>query len=231
MNNPSPIIILISANAEWSSVKSHYAPEQLDQSPFGELFLENINGRKVIFLQGGWGKISAAASAEYAIQTWNPELVINLGTCGGFKGQIERGTILLPDRILSYDIIEQMGDQQEAIDFYTTRLDHSWLKQPYPLPVEKGVLVSGDRDIVPTDIPGLIQKYSSRAADWESASVAWVTAKIHHRRCLILREVSDLVSDEGGEAYGGLEFFEESSRRIMKRLCESLSGWLACAGL
>jgi adenosylhomocysteine nucleosidase len=203
----------------------------MEKNPYGEYFQEVINQRNVVFQHGGWGKISAAASTEMAVNRWNPEVIINIGTCGGFAGEIERGAILMPDRTLSYDIIEQMGDAQEAIEAYSTLLDHSWLKQPYPLPVQGGILVSGDRDIVPESIPDLILRYHSRAADWESASIAWVAAKKHQRRCLILRGVTDLVSPQGGEAYGGMDFFEQASQRIMDQLCGSLPGWLTCAGL
>jgi hypothetical protein len=42
--------------------------------------------------------------------------------------------------------------------------------------------------------------------------------------------VTDLVSPQGGEAYGGMDFFEQASRKIMDSLCGSLPGWLACAG-
>ena len=39
-----------------------------------------------------------------------PGCSFNLGTCGGFEGEIERGTLLLVERTLVYDIFEQMGD-------------------------------------------------------------------------------------------------------------------------
>lgn len=226
-----PVVVLVSANAEWGPVKDYYRPSRVEANPYGEYFQEIIHKQPVIFQHGGWGKIASAASTEMAVNRWNPEMIINIGTCGGFAGQIERGAILMPDRTLAYDIIEQMGDAQEAIEAYTTRLDNSWLKQPYPLPVQSGILVSADRDIVPESIPGLIAQYQARAGDWESASIAWVAAKKHNRRCLILRGVTDLVSPQGGEAYGGMDFFEQASRQIMDSLCASLSGWLACAGL
>ncbi|NLF50199.1 MAG: 5'-methylthioadenosine/S-adenosylhomocysteine nucleosidase [Leptolinea sp.] len=225
-----PIVVLISADAEWKAVKDQFSQSKIETYPMGEFFLTNINRQTMVFQHGGWGKIAAAASAVYAIETWNPELVINLGTCGGFAGRVERDVILMPDSTLTYDIIEQMSDPQESIDHYTTRLDHSWLKIPYPLPVQNGVMVSADRDILPRDIPALIKTYDARAADWESASIAWVTVKKYRRRCLILRGVSDLVSTEGGEAYSSVEFFEQASERIMRRLLESLPGWLSCAG-
>ena len=181
-------------------------------------------------MHGGWGKIAAAATTQYVIDHWNPELIINPGTCGGFVGSIQRGQILLPQKIVIYDIIEQMGNPQEAIDFYSTELNYDWLKHPYPLPVESGVLVSADRDILPGDISTLTQTYQARAADWESGSIAWVASKIHKRRCLILRGVSDLVSEQGGEAYENNYFFQKSAEKIMQRLCDSLPGWLVCAG-
>ncbi len=230
MVDRNSVVVLISANAEWGPVKEYFQPSHIETNPYGEYFLEEIYQRSIIFQYGGWGKIAAAASTEMAINRWNPEMIINIGTCGGFSGQIERGAILMPDRTLAYDIIEQMGNPQEAIDAYSTRLDHSWLKQPYPLPVQSGILVSADRDIVPETIPGLISQYQARAGDWESASIAWVAAGKHNRRCLILRGVTDLVSPQGGEAYGGMDFFKQASRKIMDSLCGSLPGWLACAG-
>jgi adenosylhomocysteine nucleosidase len=230
VDDRNPVVVLVSANAEWGPVKELRQPARMEENPYGEYFQEIINHQPVIFQHGGWGKIAAAASTEMVINRWDPDLIINLGTCGGFAGQIDRGAILMPDRTLSYDIIEQMGDTQEAIESYSTQLDHSWLNEPYPLAVQHGILVSGDRDIVPESIPVLISLYHSSAADWESASIAWVAAKKHNRRCLILRGVTDLVSPQGGEAYGGMDFFEQASRRMMDQLCGSLPGWLACAG-
>ncbi len=89
-----------------------------------------------------------------------------------------------------------MSDPAEAISHYSTELDLSWLHEPYPHPVQPGLLVSADRDIVTGDIPGLVEKYAAVAADWESGAIAWV-AKKNGVRCLILRGVTDLVSAVG----------------------------------
>jgi adenosylhomocysteine nucleosidase len=181
-------------------------------------------------MQGGWGKISAAASAQFSIDRWNPELIINPGTCGGFAGSIQRGQVLMPVKTIIYDIMEQMGNSQEAIDFYSTELNFDWLKHPFPLVVETGILVSADRDLIGGEMPALIQNYRARAVDWESGAIAWVTSKIHKRRCLILRGVSDLVSEQGGEAYENKYFFQKSAEKVMQGLCDSIPGWLVCAG-
>jgi len=80
-----------------------------------------------VFLHGGWGKIAAAASAQYAIDRWHPALLVNLGTCGGFAGRVEVGDVVLVERTVVYDIIERMGDPREAIADYATTLDLSWV--------------------------------------------------------------------------------------------------------
>jgi adenosylhomocysteine nucleosidase len=220
------VLILISANAEWRTMKTLFPQANFQVSPFGEWF-EAPAG---IFFHGGWGKISAAATAQYAIDHFQPDLLVNLGTCGGFEGRIESGTVILVEKTIVYDIIEQMTDPDEAIGAYATELDLSWLPPgPAPAGVQHGLLVSGDRDIVVEDIPMLIRRFGAVAADWESGAIAWVANK-NRVRCLILRGVSDLVGANGGEAYGNFALFQQRTDEIMKRLVSQLDHWIRAAG-
>lgn len=227
------IVVIISANAEWRVVKELYPDLDLQHSPFGEyadLTFPTLNVKRLTLFHGGWGKISAAATAQYVIDHFQPDLLVNLGTCGGFAGRIETGTVILVERTLVYDIIEQMGDGAEAIQHYATDIDLSWLDggpktMDRPASTVRGLLVSADRDIVVEDIPMLIEKYGAVAADWESGAIAWV-AKQNGTRLLILRAVSDVVGGEGGEAYGNLELFHQRTRVVMKDLFDQLSDWI-----
>jgi adenosylhomocysteine nucleosidase len=221
-------VVIVSANAEWRVVRAYpgFAGAEVKTGLYGEYFEQPVAGRQVIFVHGGWGKISAAASAQYVIDRWQPTLLINLGTCGGLSGWIERGEILLVERTLVYDIIEQMGDPQAAIAHYATSIDLSWLPEPYPMPVRRALLVSADRDICLPDIPMLVDRYAAIAADWETGAIAWVAAR-NSIRCLILRGVSDLVGETGGEAYADVSIFQDGARRVMEPLLESLPKWLS----
>jgi adenosylhomocysteine nucleosidase len=219
-------VVIISADGEWQAVKSFYPEANIQQSPLGEYFDLAFGDLHVTIFHGGWGKISAAATTQYVIDHFKPDLLINLGTCGGFEGRIERGIIILAERTVVYDIVEQMTDSDEAIAHYSTELDLSWLPRVLPFPVLRGLLVSGDRDIVAEDIPALIRKYEAVAADWESGAIAWV-AKKNGVRVLILRGVSDLASTNGGEIYGDYELFKQRSKEIMKKLFDQLPKWLS----
>lgn len=218
------IVLLISANSEWRAVKEFLSPAEIQTTPLGECFESSVP--PLTFFHGGWGKISAAATTQFAIDHFHPDLLVNLGTCGGFAGRITRGAVILVTRTIVYDLLEQMSDPEDAIDHYSTDLDLSWLPDPLPQSVQRGLLISADRDIVANDIPGLVDKYGAVAADWESGAIAWV-AKKNGVRCLILRGVTDLVGTEGGEAYGNIELFHENTKTMMNTLIEQLPDWLA----
>ena len=219
-------LVLVSADGEWTVLISLLAVETVHESPLGAYFDRRIGGRQVRFFHGGWGRVSAAAATQYVIDQFHPDLLINLGTCGGFEGRIGRGTIILVERTIIYDIVEQMTDGAGAIDHYSTNLDLQWLPRVLPSPVSRGLLVSGDRDIVVEDIPGLVREYNAVAADWESGAIAWVAAR-NRQRLLILRGVSDLVGRGGGEAYGDYELFLSRTREILQQLLDVLPAWLA----
>jgi adenosylhomocysteine nucleosidase len=91
--------------------------------------------------------------------------------------------------------------------------------------VRYGHISSADRDILPTDIPSLVQKYNAVAADWESGAIAWV-AQRNRIKCLILRGISDLVGIEGGEAYGNIDLYHKNTKAIMKTLIDQFPTWL-----
>lgn len=219
-------VVLISADGEWRVVKSLLHEADTLHTPLGACMDISLGDRPVTLFHGGWGKVSAAASTQYVIDQLRPDVLVNLGTCGGFEGRIELGAIILVERTIIYDIIEQMTDAAEAIDHYCTILDLAWLPMRLPTEVSRGLLVSGDRDIVAEDIPDLVRRYDAVAADWESGAIAWV-ASHNQQPLLILRGVSDLVGVEGGEAYGDYELFIGRTREIMRRLLDSLPVWLA----
>jgi adenosylhomocysteine nucleosidase len=225
MIEKADVCILISAGAEWRAVRSHFPSADLTTTPYGMSFEVKIKNETIRFLHGGWGKVAAAGSTQYAIDRWHPGRIINLGTCGGFFGQVERGDVILATKTIIYDIIEQMTDFDQAIEKYSVSLDTFWLPDTPPQPIKKGIILSADRDILPEDIPTLIEKYGASVADWESGAIAWVASK-NNLPCLILRGVSDIVDPQVGEAYGNYALFETQARIIMANFVMSLPEWL-----
>lgn len=215
--------VLISANAEWEATKPLFPAVPVGNSPFGETLHLQLETFNLTLFHSGWGKISSAAVMQYVIDHDSPDLIVNLGTCGGFEGCVERGDVVLVEKTFVYDIVELM-ETDDISPFYASSLDLSWLPEPYPYPVRRGTLASGDSDLLPEKMP-LLRSKGAIAADWESAALAWVAQK-NNARLLILRAVSDVVGEHGSDAYGGMDVFRARSREIMKQLLDQLPGWL-----
>jgi adenosylhomocysteine nucleosidase len=228
---PEPLkaVVVVSANTEWKVVKAVFPEARYQTTPWGEYFVHTVDAAgtptRVVMFHGGWGKVAAAGSTQYAIDRWRPRYVINLGTAGGFAGAIDKHAVVLVERTVIYDIKEAMGDSAEAIADYSVDVDLTWLAEPASA-VKRTLLVSGDRDLVPAEIRELATKYGAVAGDWESGAIAYTCAR-NKQRVLILRGVTDLVTSEAGEAYGNLTAFADGANVIMRRLLGELPAWLA----
>jgi len=217
------VVVIISAIAEWNAVKELYPQLQVFQYPYGEAAKLNLNGWELTLYHGGWGKISSAGVMQYVIDHDQPDLTVNLGTCGGFEGVLDVGEVVLVERTFVYDIVELMGDLN-ILDYYASTLALGWLPDPVPHPVRRGLIASADSDLPPEKIPYLKSK-GAIAGDWESGALAWVANK-NNARLLILRGVSDLVSEQAGEAYDNLAMFEARAKEVMEKLFIQLPDWL-----
>lgn len=221
------VVVLISAQAEWKTVISFHHNPTIQTSPFGPYFFTNLAGKNAVMFCGGWGKVSAAASTQYVINKWHPRLLINIGTCGGIDGRISVGETILADETIIYDIFERMGNPLQAIQDYTTHIDLSYLSEPFPQKVRLGRLVSADQDLDPANVRRIVEEYEAAAADWESGAIAW-TAHRNSTRVIILRCVSDLVRETGGDLYNN-DGFMQRAEEVMLPLLKSLPNWVRCA--
>jgi len=222
------IVIVISALAEWEGFKLLFPDSEIQQSPYGESTHLVLDSWHLTLFHSGWGKIASAAMMQYVIDHCSPDVIVNLGTCGGFEGLVNQGDIILVERAFVYDIVELMGDLDIAT-YYASSLDLRWLATPDPHPVRRGAIASADSDLPPQKIPFLTSR-GAMAADSESSAFAWVAQK-NNARLLILRGVSDMVSEQGGEAYNNIEIFNQRAKEIMKKLFEQLPDWLSAVRL
>jgi adenosylhomocysteine nucleosidase len=182
-----------------------------------------VEGERVLFFHGGWGKVAAAGSTQYVIDHFHPARLINLGTCGGVERRIKRFDIVAVEKVVIYDIAEAMGDSKEAIEEYSTTLP---LPARFPVPAVKATMYSADRDLTAAGLREMDARYHPVVVDLESGAIAWVAHK-NGTPLLILRGVTDLVSMEKAEAQGNLQLFQENTTRVMQDLVAALPKWLA----
>lgn len=123
------IVIIVSADSEWEALKEYIpvSENRIRVSPYGEYFrtsksiFSGLENDEILF-HGGWGKIDSAASAQWAISEFHPDLVIHIGTAGGFSDRIKEEQIVFATKTIVYDITERMHDPEEAIHDYITEI-------------------------------------------------------------------------------------------------------------
>ncbi len=215
------VVALISATAEWKIIVAQFPGEALHETPFGPWLSHRIAGEDVVFFHGGYGKVSAAGSTQYAIDRWHPALLVNLGTCGGF-GERKVGDIVLASETYIYDVVELMGNADEAIEDFHTRLDTRRWPARLASRVVAGTLVSADRDLDPASPPALQARYGASVGDWESGAIAWVAA--HNRvPVIILRGVTDVIDTAGkNPTYNAIDEWQRRSVAVMASLVSLL---------
>lgn len=216
------IVALISANTEWKIIRALYPGPALHESPFGQWFTQRVASEDVVFFHGGYGKVAAAGSTQYAINRWRPRMLINLGTCGGFGGERKPGDIMLINETYIYDIVELMGDASEAIEDHHIMVDTAYWPERLAPRVIRGPIVSADRDLDPAAVDELGRRYRATVGDWESAAIAWVAVR-NRTPVLILRGVTDVIDATGNNpTYNAIAEWEQASVGVMRQLVSLL---------
>jgi len=140
------------------------------------------------------------------------------------EGLVDIYDVILAEETVIYDIIESMSSYQDAIDHYSVKPDLDWLGSDLPFEVKRLKQYSGDRDIRPEDVSGILRDFGAVVADWESGAFAWVCDR-NKRDWLVIRVVTDLVNDREGEALGNAELWRQRTREVMPKLLEHVP-WL-----
>ncbi|MBT3191409.1 MAG: 5'-methylthioadenosine/S-adenosylhomocysteine nucleosidase [Verrucomicrobia bacterium] len=216
-------VIIVAADAEWLVVTGHYGVQEEACRPYDH-FLHTFSGVggsiSVEFVHSGCGKVPAAATTQYAIDTWHPSLVVNLGTCGGMDPLLGVGDIVTAEKTVIYDLCERSGGQEDMVRRYTTDL----------MPIASlpncilrcGTIITADQDVDPAQVEQLRATYGAIAADWESGAVAHVAHNINHVKCGVLKVVSDIVSSGGSAIYAQEAAFENCVAAVVPGLLHLL---------
>lgn len=61
-------------------------------------------GQEVVLLKSGIGKVNAAMSTTLLLQKYQPDVVINTGSAGGFDQNLEVGAIVISDEVRHHDV-------------------------------------------------------------------------------------------------------------------------------
>jgi nucleoside phosphorylase len=146
------LAIQICSELEWGTTKSllKISKDKLHRQPFGDYFGKQIGLHKCILYESGATKTKATAACQFAVDTWYPDAIVNLGTYGGVSKNVKNLDIILAKRTFQYDVIQRFGNPSGRFkkDLETT-LDMSWINLTrVPTKIYIGTIASADQDLV-----------------------------------------------------------------------------------
>ena len=193
-------------------------------------FYEGIlEGKAVVVLLSGIGKVSAAVGTTLLIERYHPKLIVNTGTAGGLADTLVHDIILATEvcyhdvdvTAFGYEIGQQaqMPPTFKADELYSGVIKEVAEKHRYTM--HYGQVVSGDSFI---SDPNRLQQIANtfpdaKAVEMEAAAIAQ-TCYLFSVPFVMLRAISDKAGEGNAISYN--EFVEEAGRisaRIVKDFC------------
>jgi nucleoside phosphorylase len=190
-----PLGVQICSSSEWTAAKEILAVPQsaIDGYPYGESFRLVIAGQDCVFFNSRRTKVRAAGACQWAIDRWQVNPLLVLGTCGGVAEHLPVMSLIVADRTFQYDsrdLRPEMG--------YMAPADLSWLRaDTIAVPFHIGTLATADRNLTFDDLT-LLRAQNVLGADWESGAIATV-CMLNAVRWAVVRAVSDVPLKEGAD--------------------------------
>ncbi|UFT97858.1 5'-methylthioadenosine/S-adenosylhomocysteine nucleosidase [Radiobacillus kanasensis] len=171
-----------------------------------------LRGKHVVVLQSGIGKVNAAVATTILQERFNPSLVINTGSAGGFAPQLQVGDLVISSKVTHHDVdvtafdyeygqVPGMPAMYEA-DHSLVELAMEATKELASVQAVKGIIATGDSfmqdenkiEFVRSKFPNMI------AAEMEAAAIAQVCFK-YETPFVIVRALSDIAGKESSVSF------------------------------
>lgn len=190
-----PIVIQCATPPEFKALRVALGGPEVQK--IGKRQFVAASDRNIIVLKGALGKVFAAASAEFAIMTWAPRLLVDFGAAGGLIPELRVGDLVLADKIIEHDVSAAKGARPTVEipdEWYSGFLkleDVNETSIRYGGKSRRGTLAAGDRDIQTLeDREALAKSSGAIAVTWESSAIARVS-HFHAIPFLSIRVVTD----------------------------------------
>ncbi|MBS9941859.1 5'-methylthioadenosine/S-adenosylhomocysteine nucleosidase [Vibrio alginolyticus] len=194
-------------------------------------FSGQINDVEVVVLQSGIGKVAAAVGTTILLDEYQPDVVINTGSAGGFDSSLNLGDVVISTEVRHHDAdvtafgyeIGQMAGQPAAFkaDDKLMDLAEKALAQMENTHAVRGLICTGDAFICTAERQEFIRKHfpSVIAVEMEASAIAQ-TCHQFNTPFVVVRAISDVADKESPMSFD--EFLplaaKSSSEMVFKML-------------
>jgi len=170
-----------------------------------------LEGKKVVLLLSGIGKVNAAMSATILHERFHPDKIINTGSAGGFAENLEVGDIVISNEVLHHDVDATAfnyvyGQVPGMPAVYTASPDLIDLAGKVVLEsgvqAETGVIATGDSFMQREDQTAVVRERFPEmlALEMEAAAIAQVCYQ-YQTPFVIIRALSDIAGKKSSVSF------------------------------
>lgn len=197
-------------------------------------FTGQLNGADIVLLQSGIGKVAAAVGTTILLSDYQPDVVINTGSAGGFESSLNLGDVVISTEVRHHDAdvtafgyeIGQMAGQPAAFAADQKLMDvaEQALAQMEDKHAVRGLICTGDefvcrperQAVIRKNFPGVI------AVEMEASAIAQ-TCHQFNTPFVVVRAISDVADKESPMSFEEfLPLAAQSSSEMVVKMVELL---------
>ncbi len=226
------MIGIIGAMEEEIAALKSKIPDALVEERCGMSFvLGKLNGRDVVVVRSGIGKVNAGACAQLLIDRYSVSCLVNTGIAGSLDNAIEIGDIVLSEDAVQYDVdatnfgyplgeIPRAGTLSFRADERMLDIAASLNREVNPeINTFRGRVCSGDKFVSDSKTKKwIIDHFQGCCCEMEGAAIAQIASQ-NEVPFLIIRAISDKADHSALVDYPE---FEEKAIKHCVKLTEAL---------
>lgn len=193
-------------------------------------FRGKINKVDIVLVESGVGKVNAARTTQILIDNFNVEAVINVGSAGSARNELDIGDIVIGKRLIQHDFditafghpkgyISNVGEYIESDDKLINKMEIIIENlQDNKFNIKIGTIASGDIFCTENKMKEKIRnKFDADAIEMEGSAIAQV-CKLDKMPFIVIRSISD--SPNGNNNVTFEQFLEKASKRCAQIISE-----------
>lgn len=222
--------IIGAMDVEVAKIKEKMTDVTIIKKAAMEFYKGKLNGREVVVVRSGVGKVNAAVCTQILIGELGATAVVNTGIAGSLDAAIDIGDVVISSDVVHHDMnavgfgyplgqIPQMNVFSFEADEKLRRLARECCEKVNPeVHVFTGRVASGDQFISDKETKQrIIDNFKASCTEMEGAAIAQ-TAYLNQVPFLVIRAISDKADDSAQMDYS--EFEEKAVEHSVKLMIE-----------
>jgi adenosylhomocysteine nucleosidase len=206
------IAIIGAMEEEVTLLRDHIEGKSQETIAACEFTFGKMDGADVILLKSGIGKVNAAMSTSILLEKYNPDLIINTGSAGGFNPNLNVGDIVISTEVRHHDVdvtafgyeygqVPQLPPAFVADEGLILTAEKA-AEEIAGIQTVKGLIATGDSFMSdPKKVDFVRTKFQNlQAVEMEAAAIAQVAFQFK-TPFVIIRSLSDIAGKESNISF------------------------------